>query len=609
MSYTYPEALDAMERVVRELLATAGHPRTTVHVLPDAHSGTASVDWTWDGLTLKEVKMYLPVLPAGTRISVKEFTDYAGYATHEVYHPLKTSKQTWDLACKTGRNALLNALEDVRIEKCAIEERVVPNALTVLGDLVRSLDYACDKPSFDPNDPTKIGFVMGFLGRAANGYDMDPSIVTRKLRPNSAVSKVLKWALPELAQCLSTQACLALADRIVAALPAKVKIDPPKQGKAQQGQQGEQGEQGERGEQGVKAQQAEQAEQADEQQARQGGESAPAGTVGQEKAENGEGKASRGASGAEKETGKLAPQNVDPVDLRPGQHKALDKGVNPEAVNGEVMTIKAIREAAKHARTHVPMIDDSGETFASAQTAREAARASRQRALLARALRAEDIDGFDGGMRTGLFDVRAVARVAAGERAVFGRRTLVEGYETDVAVIVDGSGSMSLNDKINRASSMALVIAQAAAQVGVACSTYMFGAVCRNGPYELVTVKEGKGKPGITAFGSMPLCFGGDTELCRTMVMVSAKQAMRAPHKRRVMFVVSDGMCTLGHKALKGVASYLEANAGVELAFLSIGAPLKGCFRNEVHVDSQGDIAGVGLGLLTRTLARGLEAA
>jgi len=238
MSYTYPEALDAMERVVRELLATAEHPRTIVSVLPDAHNGTASVDWTWDGLTLKEVKMFLPVLPAGTRISVKEFTDYAGYATHEVYHPLKTSKQTWDLACKTGRNALLNALEDVRIEKCAIEERVVPNALAVLGDLTRSLDYACDKPGFDPNDPAKIGFVMGFLGRHANGYDIDAKIVTRKLRPGSAVSKVLKWALPELARCDSTQACLALADKIVAALPAKVKVEMPKKGKAQQAQQG-----------------------------------------------------------------------------------------------------------------------------------------------------------------------------------------------------------------------------------------------------------------------------------------------------------------------------------------------------------------------------------
>jgi len=557
MLMNYPQVLDGIAKVAKEALATAGHADVVVIVLPDAVSGTASVTWTHHGAFLKTVTIFMPVVPAGTLVSAQEFKNYAGFVCHEIWHPLLTDKRVWEKACKTGRNSLLNALEDVRIEKAAIKDgKVVPNALKVLSDLARTLDYACDKPSFDPNDPKMIGFVMGFLGRAANGYAIDAGIITRKLRAGGAVAKVLAWALPALDKCRSTQMCLNLADKIVAALPAKAKapkVGPEGQkGKPTQGEQGgEQGEQPQGGEQGEQGEtkgmqpgegEGQQGEQGNEPKGEGKGEQqAPSEASSSNEAGEGEGEA--GAGGAsEEQAGSLDANDVAPVDLRPTSGKAIRPDTAEAYSTAQVINV--IREMRQRAKDHIPAISDCGlvdhVNLYHGQIAPKAAKASRQRALLARAMRAEDIDGFDGGMRSGILDGRGLAKAASGDANVFGRRTLIEGYETDVVVLVDGSGSMSLNRNIDKATTMGLVIAQAAAQVGVACSVYMLGTcIGATGAYELSMVKEGKGKPDPRKFATMPVAHGGGTELCRNMLVLANRQVARAPQQRSVMFVVS----------------------------------------------------------------------
>ena len=71
-----------------------------------------------------------------------------------------------------------------------------------------------------------------------------------------------------------------------------------------------------------------------------------------------------------------------------------------------------------------------------------AAKASRQRALLARALRANETDEREGGRKAGRLDRGALSRAMAGAPNVFARRDISEGYDTDVCVLLDASGSM-----------------------------------------------------------------------------------------------------------------------------------------------------------------------
>jgi Mg-chelatase subunit ChlD len=587
--YTYPQALDAMQKIAQDLLG----PRYAVSVIADASTGTASV--VWENLYHPtSVTIRMPVLPAKHRMTQAEFDDYAGYILHETGHPKYTDKATWEAAVKAGRANLLNALEDVRIEKKLIDDGVAKNGRDVLSALVRSLDYSCGRDDFDPNDSRNIGFVMGFLGRAANGYDMDASLVTRKLDPKGSVSKVLKWALSELAACQSTADCLALAKKLVAALPAPKKPKPQQgQPKPQEGQPKPQ-----EGQQGQPKPQEGQQGQPKPQEGQEGQPKPQEGQQGQPKPQEGQQGQGQGQGQGENEPqGKLTDADIAEVDLRPKAPAALPQGSHGAGM--EAVIIGIIRDNAKRKAEVKPRDGSKGNGVAS-----EAAKAAKQRALLARALKANDLDTFDGGLKHGRLDRRAFAKAGAGQTNIFGKRDLIEGYESDVVVLVDGSGSMN-GRNIQSAAVLALVIAQAAAQVGVSCTTYMFGASYGKGPGSRVEISKGRARPDIAKFEAMPVSCGSDTPLTKAMLISAMEQVQRAPAKRKVMFMVSDGGCNMGPVPVRKAAAYVES-LGVELANLFIGDKPMGCFRNEVAINGSKPVAEAGLAQLVKVLEKGL---
>jgi hypothetical protein len=92
--FTYPEALNAMERVANDMFNQAkkigifpSAKSVYVRVSADALTGTASVDWTDFGNYLN-VTIFMPVLPATYRMTGSEFERWAAYLYHEVGHPL-----------------------------------------------------------------------------------------------------------------------------------------------------------------------------------------------------------------------------------------------------------------------------------------------------------------------------------------------------------------------------------------------------------------------------------------------------------------------------------------------------------------------------------------
>jgi cobalamin biosynthesis protein CobT len=221
-----------------------------------------------------------------------------------------------------------------------------------------------------------------------------------------------------------------------------------------------------------------------------------------------------------------------------------------------------------------------------------------QRALLARALKANDLDTRDSGRASGRLDMRAMSKMAAGSALVFGKRTIVEGYETDVQVLVDGSSSMSGN-KMEAASTLALVVAQAASQVGVDCFVHVFS----DGGLAYAT--KGKARPAPNKFGYMATSATGSTPLTERMIEAANMQRQRAGNKRKIMFVITDGACNDGRLIAKAAGEYVEQTIGVEIANLHIGHSAPGMFRNEVAVRPD-RVNEVGLRQLTQMLERGI---
>ena len=79
------------------------------------------------------------------------------------------------------------------------------------------------------------------------------------------------------------------------------------------------------------------------------------------------------------------------------------------------------------------------------------------------------------------------------------------------------------------------------------------------------------------------------------MARIAKAQAERAPHKRRVVFVITDGGCDYGTPTVKRMAAYLEQAFGTIMAHVSIGTPLQGAFKAEVMVPFDKPVADVGL--------------
>jgi hypothetical protein len=226
-----------------------------------------------------------------------------------------------------------------------------------------------------------------------------------------------------------------------------------------------------------------------------------------------------------------------------------------------------------------------------------AANASRQRALLARALRANETDDREGGRKAGRLDRSALARASAGAANVFERRDISEGFDTDVCVLLDASGSMAGANMIS-ALEVGLVVSQAAASVGASCTVEVFNSQ----GFIRAGALASKRTPNPAEFGALQNAASGGTPLSAHMARAAVNQAKRAPQKRRVLFVVTDGACDYGPQTVKRMANYLEQALGTIMAHVSIGTALTGAFRAEVRVPCGAALSEIGLDHFVKVL-------
>ena len=187
----------------------------------DAHSGTASIVHTKDYAGALNVFVRFPALKTTQRLTRAELDRWTGYFIHEICHALWTDESAWAVACREGLGALVNGMEDVRIERRMIESARVDNAKSRLVEL---MDFVSSRPApkgaqeYDSNNVKSLPWTLALIGRVQlNGYAL-PAGHAAYANLNPFMRRLVTSALAKLDKAKDTLAVLAIARQIQAAL-------------------------------------------------------------------------------------------------------------------------------------------------------------------------------------------------------------------------------------------------------------------------------------------------------------------------------------------------------------------------------------------------------
>lgn len=163
------------------------------------------------------------------------FNELIGYALHELGHKWFTQDRPWDNARKQHGayvSALINGLEDPRIEECVVNSGYAPNARVLFEFLVNQV---LRKNGYvEPDDFKNIPFMLAIEGRRLNGY----TICFDSIVDASPYKVELRWALRAAKKARDTKTITEIAIKLYARL--KQRRDELQQQEQQQQQQQDQ---------------------------------------------------------------------------------------------------------------------------------------------------------------------------------------------------------------------------------------------------------------------------------------------------------------------------------------------------------------------------------
>ena len=306
---------------------------------------------TWSGSTAgiktegSTTYIMFPGIDETKPVEQSLFNELIGYALHELGHKWFTQDHPWDQARRDHGafvGALINGLEDPRIEQKVINSGYAPNAQALFGFLVNQV---LRKNGYvEPDDFKNIPFMLAIEGRRLNGYDICvPSIVSK-----SPYAAELRWALKAAQKASDTKRIVKIAVELYERL--KQRREELKQEQQQQQQQDQPGQQSSE-------------QQAGDQQGQQAGD--PGDANGSEASQNGAEDANSGGEGegeGEGNGGSSDERDDEPSD-KPGQGGGHGNGPaddepvgrNPEPtdfINEQCETLKADADE-RRTRPHV----------------------------------------------------------------------------------------------------------------------------------------------------------------------------------------------------------------------------------------------------------------
>jgi hypothetical protein len=141
-------------------------------------------------------------------VSQTLFNELIGYALHELGHKWFTQDRPWDNARQQHGSyvsALINGLEDPRIEQCVVNSGYAPNARALFefltNQVLRKNGYV------EADDFKNIPFMLAIEGRRLNGY----TICFDSIVNASPYRTELRWALKAAQKANDTKAIVKIA--------------------------------------------------------------------------------------------------------------------------------------------------------------------------------------------------------------------------------------------------------------------------------------------------------------------------------------------------------------------------------------------------------------
>lgn len=241
------------------------------------------------------------------------------------------------------------------------------------------------------------------------------------------------------------------------------------------------------------------------------------------------------------------------------------------------------------------------------------------RANILRLLRSLDLVGWNTHEETGRIDRKAFTRFAVGSTAVFSKRVHVDAERSAVSILIDCSGSMSHENRIDVAESVAIQLSRILDKANVEFSVTGF-----HGDSSLVrsdatganakTVSVRYERPVFIPFktwkdslqkasaklGSINRCSGGSTPDYSSISILIDELSQR-DEQRKILFILTDadGYNREHMKYLQSVADRLN----VKIVAIGIGgADVKSCFTNGENVKNVNDLASTSFNKLLKEL-------
>jgi hypothetical protein len=198
---------------------------------------------TWNGKTAgvartnDSVHVIFPNIDETKQVEAGLFNQLIGYALHELGHLWFTTDKSWNKAREDHGafvSALINGLEDPRIEQCVVESGYAPNSRALFEFLTNQV--LIKGGYVKPDDFKNIPFMLAIEGRRLNGYDICfPSIVGK-----SPYAKHLRWALKAAQSAKDTPKIVKIAVELYRRLNEQREQEKQQQQEQQQEQQGDQ---------------------------------------------------------------------------------------------------------------------------------------------------------------------------------------------------------------------------------------------------------------------------------------------------------------------------------------------------------------------------------
>ena len=628
----------AVESCSRFYVANGG---STLHVWTvQPYPGTAAIAFDgWNTWTL-----CLPAMPLDARLSRREGELIVAFIVHELGHALFTDFEVFKGACKQGLKNLVNALEDIRIERDLIAgAKGVSNARALLQMLTEYMTVKSLANGWRADEARCLPFTLASMG-AVNvlGYTV-PAMPRLDVLP-PAIQALAEEAIYQVQGTSTGKAgtaeCLAIAQWLKGAIDALAPQDKPAPGtKPQQGKGEAQDGEAQDGEaQDGETQAQDEAQAQGEAKDGEADENAPA-TEAPETSEKpqdapeGE-EAGQAAPGAAANAGDASEGEEDgPAESTGGPEAGgggqdawnLDDAAteNPEANLNDLGDRASKRNGA--APADVRRENAGVMHYLNAKTCRtvrhrftpDETMATRLTALIptpaklrrdvTRALKSPDMATNHRHEARGRFDMRDVGRAQAGAMNVFRRREEAPGENTAVALLLDCSSSMQ-GGTMQGAVALALHLGDACKAASIPFEVLGFISP-RDLRFDrptanLLEVKSFRdpwqAARAVTA--AMVHAPSGGTSMMPAMIDTAKRLKARSGVTRRVMIVLTDGEDTWAKQSIRAAAKTALARDGVETLIIGAFMDVKPLGLPHVNVTSLKALASKGLEALGEAL-------